>query len=71
MHIRNHGVYIKAPEEQCIQATGKKPVKVRRLDINKGDDVNRDYRSRLVAQEIKTDKREDLFAATPPVEAKC
>ena len=26
--------------------------------------------SRLVAQEIKRDKREDLFAATPPLEAK-
>ena len=29
-----------------------------------------DYRSRLVAQEIETDRREDLFAATPPLEAK-
>ena len=28
-----------------------------------------DYRSRLVAKEIKTDKREDLFAATPALEA--
>ena len=32
--------------------------------------MNPEYRSRLVAQEIKTDKREDLFAATPPLEAK-
>ena len=27
------------------------------------------YRSRLVAKEIKTDKRTDLYAATPPLEA--
>ena len=39
-------------------------------DINKGDDKNPKYRSRLVAKEIKIDKRDDLFAATPPLEAK-
>jgi len=31
---------------------------------------NPEYRSRLVAQEIKRDNREDLCAATPPLEAK-
>ena len=40
------------------------------MDISKGDAVNQDYRSRLVAKQIKVDKREDLFAATPPLEAK-
>ena len=53
-----------------MQRTGKPQVKTRWLDINKGDEANRDYRSRLVAQEIKLDKREDVFAATPPLEAK-
>ena len=38
--------------------------------MNKGDEVNPDYRSRLVAKAIKTDKREDRFAATSPLEAK-
>ena len=46
------------------------PITVRWLDINKGDEENKEYRSRLVAQEIKRDKRDDLFAATPPLEAK-
>ena len=40
------------------------------MDINKGDEVHPEYRSRLVAQEINTDTREYLFAATPPLEAK-
>ena len=40
------------------------------VDINKGDQDNPEYRSRLVAKEIKNDKRQDLFAATPPLEAK-
>merc|ERR1711989_3021 len=45
-------------------------VGVRWVDINKGDLERPEYRSRLVAKEIKRDKREDLFAATPPLEAK-
>ena len=34
-----------------------------------GDAANPNYRSRLVAREINTHKRDDLFAATPPLEA--
>ena len=45
------------------------PIGTRWVDINKGDTVHPEFRSRLVAQEIKLDKREDLFAATPPLEA--
>ena len=38
------------------------------MDINKGDEENPDYRSRLVAQELNQSKRDDIFAATPPLE---
>ena len=38
--------------------------------MNNGDEVTAEYRSRLVAKEIKVDKRLDLFAARPPLEAK-
>ena len=65
-----HGVYVKVPVSRCWEETGKAPIGVRWVDINKGDENEPDYRSRLVAQEIKWDKREDLFAATPPLEAK-
>ena len=40
------------------------------VDVNKGDEVHPLYRCRLVAKETKRDKRDDLFAATPPHEAK-
>ena len=40
------------------------------MDVNKGGKIHPEYRSRLVAQEINVDKREDLFAAVPPHEAK-
>ena len=46
-----------------------KPIKLRWIDINKGDKVNPEYRSRIVAKDFKIDKRWDVFAATPPLEA--
>ena len=51
--FRKHGVYIKVKEEECWKETGKAPIRVRWIDINKGDENNKEYRSRLVAQEIK------------------
>ena len=55
--------------EECHRVTGKGPIGVRWIDINKQDRVNPEYRSRLVAKEIKMDRSQDLFAATPPHEA--
>jgi len=68
--FQKHGVYHKVPIKECWDKTGKAPLGIRWIDINKGDDKDPEYRSRLVAKEIKMDKREDLFAATPPLEAK-
>ena len=64
-----HGVYVKVPVKECLERTGRKPIGVKWVDINKGDEESPEYRSRLVAKGIKRDKREDLFAATPPLEA--
>ena len=68
--VRKHEVYVKVPLSECYDKTGAPPIGTRWVDVNKGDTIHPEYRSRLVAQEIKTDKREDLFAATPPLEAK-
>ena len=68
--INKHNVYVKVPIEECWANTGKGPIGTGWVDVNEGDDVNPEYRSRLVAQEIRRDNREDLFAATPPLEAK-
>ena len=68
--VHRHKVYIKVPINQCWERTGESPITVRWVDINKGDEIHPDYRSRLVARQIKINKREDLFAATPPLEAK-
>ena len=67
--VRKMGFYTKVPISECFNRTGQKPTSIRWIDLNKGDSVNPNYRSRLVAREINTHKRDDLFAATPPLEA--
>ena len=62
------GVYEYATLEECRKQTGKSPIGTRWIDVNKGDNNNPKYRSRLVAKEYKVDVRPDLFAATPPTE---
>ena len=66
--FQGHGVYRKVPVSKCWEASGKDPIAVRWVDINKGDTVHPDFRSRLVAKEFRTDVRPDLYAATPPSE---
>ena len=39
------------------------------IDTNKGDEKAPNLRARLVGCEYKKDKRDDLFAATPPLES--
>ena len=65
------GVWIKRPRQEAFAATGRPPISVRWVDVNKGDDENPKYRSRLVARQLKAmDKSgESFFAPTPPLEA--
>ena len=64
-------VYKPSSEAECWAATGRKPIAVGWIDTNKGDLESPNYRSRLVAKEIKAVKRagQSLFAGTPPIEA--
>ena len=39
------------------------------MDVNKGDDLAPNYRSRLVAREIRRHGEEPIFAPTPPLES--
>jgi hypothetical protein len=62
------GVYKKVSKNRCWLVTGKKPIAVRWIDVNKGDDVTPNYRSRLVAKDFKNTVNMELYAATPPLE---
>ena len=60
------------PIEECWRRTGRPPIGTRWGDTNKGSEDFPDVRCRLVARDFKEKRdkeREDLFAATPPVEA--
>ena len=48
---------------------GWKIVRSRWIDINKGDDLKPNYRSRMVGKEFNDSELDGLFAATPPLEA--
>ena len=65
IQLHTHDVYEKVLEEQCWQSTGGRLVKVKWADITKRDEVNHEYRSRLVAKERQMNKRLNLSAATP------
>ena len=70
VEFEQHGVYTKVPISECIRMSGKGPIGSKWIDINKGDVLHPDNRSRLVAKEIKRGPSDDMFAATPPLEAK-
>ena len=48
---------------------GWKIVKSRWIDINKGDDKNPNYRSRMIGKEFNDSVVDGLFAGTRPLEA--
>ena len=63
----SEGIYDKVPRAECTGA-GLKPISVRWVDTNKGDDQSPDYRCRLVAREMRAKGVDAYFAATPPLE---
>ena len=67
-YMRSRTIWGVKPISECWEKTGKAPVSVRWVDVQKAEGV----RSRLVARDFKGgDKdRDDLYAATPPLESK-
>ena len=65
--FKKMAVYRKVPESE-VKRQGGKVFSTRWIDTDKSYRGNPNYRSRLVAREIKKDKRQDLFSATPPLE---
>ena len=67
-YFRQMGVYAKVDVNECWRETGKVPIAVQWVDINKGDSTNPNYRGRFVAKEFNTGPCPELYAATPPSE---
>ena len=70
IELHKYEVYEKRPIEECLRVTGKKPVGIRWVDINKGDELNPEYRSRIVAKDLKT-KRDLLIPSRQCRRLKC
>ena len=49
-YFKEMNVYKKVPLAECWAKTGRAPIGVRCVDVNKGDSKNKNYRSRLVAK---------------------
>ena len=54
---------------EAQRISGRSPITVRWVDVNKGDDDCPDIRSRLVARQIRGANEDPMFAPTPPLEA--
>ena len=57
------------PVREAIARTVRKPISVRWVETNKGDDAQPNVRSRLVAREIRMPGEDAVFAPTPPLES--
>ena len=70
-YFNSKGVWKKVARAQARMTTRKPPVTVRWVDVNKGDEVNSNYRSRLVARQMKIHDQsgQSFFAPAPPLEA--
>ena len=68
-YVYKFQVYDKVSRAECLEKTGKNPIKVRWVETNKGFGKEEDnHRSRLVAMEFKRGNTAELFSATPPLE---
>ena len=74
--VRKQQIYEIVPRKMCFRETGKRPIPLKWVDTNKGDATRVDYRSRIVAKEIKAKKSEDekipieqLFSSMPTLKA--
>ena len=70
-YFNSKGVWRKVPRYNARAATGRPPVTVRWVDTNKGDEIHPNYRSRLVARQMKVmdPSGQSFFAPAPPLEA--
>ena len=65
-YFRKMKVYTKVEIVECRRVTGKGPIGVRWVDVNKECEIYPKYRSRLVAKETNTHSMPEMYAATPP-----
>ena len=68
-YFREKEVWAIRRVSEALRRTGRPPITVRWVEVNKGDDLNPNVRSRLVAREIRLPGEDAIFAPTPPLES--
>ena len=68
-YLEANVVWEKRMMGEARRVTGKPPITVRWVDVNKGDNVNPNIRSRLVARQSRRPGEDAIFAPTPQLEA--
>ena len=68
-YFASKDVWRRVPRAEALQKQWKPPISVKWVDVNKGDDDAPNYRSRLVAREIRRPWEDSIFSPTPPLEA--
>ena len=71
LYFNNKGVLVKVTRSKVRTDTGRAPISVRWVDVNKGGKQNPNYPSRLVARQPKVTDRpgQTYFAPAPSLEA--
>jgi hypothetical protein len=71
LYFHTKGVWVKVPKARAKKETGRHPISARWVDVNKCDEQHPNYRSRLVARQLKATDRsgQTYFAPAPPLEA--
>ena len=69
LYFKDKKVYTQVARDEAIRLTGRAPIAVKWVDVNKGDDEEPNYRSRLVAKDYRRKGEDSIFAPTPPLES--
>ena len=68
-YFKSKGVWEMRTINEARRKMGRRPISVRWVETNKGDDEHPNIRSRLVACEIRTPGQDAIYAPTPPLES--
>ena len=64
-YFESKNVWQRVSIDEAWRISGRPPITVRWVDVNKGDDETPDIRSRLVARQIRGANEDPMFAPTP------
>ena len=68
-YFQDKEVWTMRKVSEALRRQGKRPITVRWVEVNKGDELNPKIRSRFVAREIRLKGEEAIVSPTAPLES--